>query len=436
MRVTSPTLTTISLFFAAMTASANGRFPQAQHLVAGPGVRDDLVLVRATFGLLLSDDGGQRFRFLCEDAWEFLDGFDPAVIVGSRGSMLVGLQNGLTRSRDGCAPSRDVDLDGHYVSDLAANPAGTVVIAAAIPPGARRSRVARSVNGGERFEVLPFVFDDAELTTVEVGDPEGATLYASGAVGDGRAPALWRSDDGGLHWTRSAARFTAGEELFIAGVHPTRPRVLWVRASREGDAGLGGTTLLRSDDGGESFSEVGQTRGPMRGFAMRGDGEALWIGGPSDGLLRSDRGGPFRAISDERVECLRWHANTLWACGTFAPGAVMLWRARGDEALAPALRWAEVEPPPVQRCAPGTVLREVCPQRWQVVRAVIAPTRPDAGMDAGAVDAGVMPPPPAGCRCHVGARPTREGGWLLALALWITARARGNRAGTRAPRAR
>ncbi|MFO0628346.1 MAG: hypothetical protein U0325_22420 [Polyangiales bacterium] len=436
MRVTSPTLMAITLLLTAETASANGRFPQAQHLVAGPGVRDDLILVRATFGLLLSDDGGQRFRFLCEDAWEFLDGFDPTVLVGGQGSMLVGLTNGLTRSRDGCAPTRDPDLDGYYVADLAANPAGSVVIAAAMPPGPRRARVARAINGGERFEVLPFVFDDATLNTVEVGDAAGTTLYASGAVGDARAPALWRSDDGGQHWSRSAAHFAAGDELYIAGVHPTRPRVIWVRAAREGDAGLGGTALLRSDDGGETFREVGQTRGPMRGFALRGDGEAVWIGGPSDGLLRSDGGGAFRVVSEERVECLRWHANTLWACGTFAPGAVMLWRAHGDGALAPALRWSDVEPPPVSRCAPGTPLREICPQRWQSVRGVIGAGRPDAGLDAGAVDAGVSPPPPSGCRCHVGAK-GGAGRWgLAALALWVTARARGSRAGTRGPRRR
>lgn len=403
----------LAALLSASAGRANGRFPQAQHLVAGPGARDDLVLVRATFGLMLSDDGGQRFRFLCEDPWGFLDGFDPAVILGSRASMLVGIHNGLTRSRDGCAPARDPDLDGLRVVDLAADVTGRVVVAAAVAPGPPSSRVARSDDGGERFEVLPARFDGVTLSTLEVGSADGMTLYASGVEGESRAPGVWRSDDGGARWSRTLATFDAGSEVFISAVHPTLPRVLYARVNRDGDGGLGGTSLLRSDDGGDRFVVVGQTRGPMQGFAMRGDGRALWIGGPVDGLLRSDDGGPFRAISSERVECLRWHAGTLWACGSFAPGAVMLWRARGDEPLSPALRWNELEAPP-SRCAPGTPLREICPARWQVLRGVIAPDARDAGLDGGA-DAGAAPPPTGGCGCHASGGRGGAAWWLLAL---------------------
>lgn len=406
-----------------LRARANGRFPQAQHLVAGPGERDDLVFVRASFGLLLSDDGGQRFRFFCEDAWQFLDGFDPPIAIGSRGNLLVGLHNGLTRSRDGCAPTRDPDLDGQRVADLANDPTGRVVLAAITTSGRPVSRVARSDDGGDHFDVPREGMEDVALSTVEVGSADATRLYASGAMGEGRVPAVWRSDDGGRSWARTAARFDSGAEVFISGVDPARPDVVYARAASSGDAGLGGSTLLRSDDGAQSFREVARTRGPMRGFALRDDGRTVWIGGPVDGLLRSDEGGAFRAVSDTSVECLRWHANTLWACGTFAPGAVMLWRATAEGALTPALRWSQVEGPPA-RCAPGSPVREVCPLRWQVVRGIIAPAPRDAGIDAGNI---APPTPPTDCGCHTGARSSPWGGLCLIALAAMRARRRQTR---------
>lgn len=424
MRATTWAARILTAALALVTASArgNGRFPQAQHLVAGPGSRDDLVFVRTTFGLLLSDDGGQRFRFFCEDAWGFLDGVDPPITIGSRGNLLVGIQNGLTRSRDGCAPSRASELDGQRVVDVANDPSGRVVLAALVAPGRPVSRVARSDDGGDRFEVPRDGFDDVTLSTVEVGSVDATRLYASGLIGEVRVPAVWRSDDGGATWERSAARFEPGVEVFISGVDRTNPDVVYLRATG-GDAGLGGSVLLRSDDGARDFREVARTRGPMRGFAMRDDGRAVWIGGPVDGLLRSDDGGAFRAVADTSVECLRWHAGVLWACGTFAPGAVLLWRASGDGALAPALRWDQLEGPPT-RCAPGSPVREVCPLRWQMVRGVISPTVRDAGMDAGAA---VTEPPAEGCGCRAGAgRGGMRGLWALGLA-WAIARRRQTR---------
>jgi hypothetical protein len=381
----------------------------------GPGVRDDLMILQATFGLLVSDDGGGRFQFFCEDTWQFLDNFDPPVAVGAQSSLLVGIHNGLTRSRDGCAPTRDTDLDGLRVADLAYDATGRVVIAGVVSPGRPVSRLARSEDGGERFEVLPETFDNVAFSTVEVGSADATRIYASGLLGESRVAALWRSDDGGRTWTRSPATFD-GDELFIAGVDRARPDVVWARLTTRDDAGLGATALLRSDDGAMTFREVARTRGPMRGFALRDDGRAVWIGGPSDGLLRSDDGGPFRAVSDTRVECLRWHAGSLWACGTYAPGAVLLWRARGDGALTPALRWDEVQGPPA-RCATGTPTRDVCPLRWSIVRSTIAPTARDAGLDAGTRPPVVTAPPSTGCGCRAGGHGGGGVGWARALAM-------------------
>ena len=403
-------------------ASANGRFPQAQHLVAGPGRASEIVVVRATFGLVASDDGGRRFRLLCEDFFEFLDGYDPAVELGGDGSLLVGLPDGLIATRDWCTTTRREELRGQSVVDLTRDPSGRVVLAALVSRDVVPvARVARSTDGGQRFEVPRDGLVGVRLDTVEIAPSQGLRVYATGRAGEAATPVVYRSDDGGVGWRQTALSVSGAAGLYVSGVHPTRPEVLWIRVSRDVvDGGLtgGGDVLLRSDDGGETAQEVGRTAGPMRGFALRDDGEAVWMGGPDarDGVLRSVAGGAFVRVSDRPVECLRYHAGTLWACQRFVPGGVMLARSEdGGDGFADALSFAGIEAPPT-RCPAGSIMREVCPSRYAQVRALVGPTT-DAGVrDAGIADAGAVPSPPGGsCRC--GAGPVRGDGRAVAFAV-------------------
>jgi len=82
-------------------ARANGRFPAVDQLVQEPGNPDHLVL-RATFGVLVSRDRGGSWDFLCEGALGYKDA-DPALAVLPGGVILLGLQNGISRSDEaGC----------------------------------------------------------------------------------------------------------------------------------------------------------------------------------------------------------------------------------------------------------------------------------------------------------------------------------------------
>jgi hypothetical protein len=400
-------------------ARANGRFPQAQHLVAGPGRTAEIVVVRATFGLVASDDGGRRFRLLCEDFFEFLDGYDPAVELGGDGSLLVGLPDGLISTRDWCTTTRRDELRGQSVVDLARDPSGRVVLAALVSRDAVPvARVARSTDGGQRFDVPRDGLVGVRLDTVEIAPSQGLRVYATGRAGEAATPVVYRSDDGGARWRETALTVPGAAGLYVSAVHPSRPEVLWIRVARDAvDGGLsgGGDVLLRSDDGGETAREVGRTAGPMRGFALRDDGEAVWMGGPDarDGVLRSVAGGAFVRVSDRPAECLRYHAGTLWACQRFVPGGVMLARSDdGGDRFEDALTFAGIEAPPA-RCPAGSIMRAVCPSRYTQVRALVAPAT-DAGVrDAGALDAGpLQPPPPGSCRCHA-ASPRRAGASTL-----------------------
>ena len=69
----------------APTAQANGRFPGARQVVVSPKA-DGTVLLRTTFGQMLTRDGGQSFRWLCEEIIGYGGTQDPAVGITEAGT--------------------------------------------------------------------------------------------------------------------------------------------------------------------------------------------------------------------------------------------------------------------------------------------------------------------------------------------------------------
>lgn len=422
---------TVGVFFGA-PVRANGRFPQAQQVVVGPGASDDIVVLRATFSLAVSDNGGRRFNFLCEDSFGYIDGYDPPIAIAGDGSLLVALTDGLAATRDWCSPRRRKDLEGLRVTDLATTPAGTTVFATVVsnddPPS---SRVARSRDNGVTWELSEVPLEGVELDTIDPAPSDSMRVYAAGRDARSGVPILARSDDGGVVWHLVTIDATQWGQWFVSGVHPVNPEVLWLRARPSGvsDAGENGDVLLQSDDGGHSTRVVFRSHGSMRGFAVDSTGNRVWAGGPDDGLWSSEGGRDFAQVDGRGVECLRWHSGTLWLCRAFAPCAAMLSRwDDGSPAPQDVVGFDQLEGPPMH-CGPGSVTHELCPARYSAVRAVIAPTvcGGDGGTDAGLTgrdsaitgDTGELRP--AGCQCRAGAdvRLRRDGSdlgrWAIVL---------------------
>src|SRR6185312_5489891 len=100
-------LVTLAASIASVTwgrpAAANGRFPQASQIVFSPAGRATIVM-RTTFGLLVSHDHGASWQWICEAAIG-LGGAqeDPCYGVTQSGAIVGGLWQGLAVSPDtGC----------------------------------------------------------------------------------------------------------------------------------------------------------------------------------------------------------------------------------------------------------------------------------------------------------------------------------------------
>lgn len=420
-----------ALSSALSVARANGRFPQAQEFHQAPDPNGALMVVRATFGFIVSVDRGQRWEYWCEDALQYPDGYDPPLTYTADGTVLVALENGLLSTRDGCSFRRQPDLESLSVKDLASSPDGRVTWAIAATRSVRsESRVARSTDQGLTFEFVGDRFEGVTLETIEVAASDPLRLYATGTLTSDGSAVLFRSVDGGARWVRAGAGFGPASGVYVSGVDARRPDVVYLRATaaaREMDAGSGenADVLFRSDDGGETLHEVLRTRGPMRGFGLSDDGRRVWAGGPEDGVWRSVDGATPTRFSEEPIDCLRWSAGTLWACRVFTPGGPLLLRSDGEGAFATAFSASEVGGPPT-RCASGTVTSGICPSRWSVVRTtLVRATAMDASSDRGAA---VDVPKPTDCGCHAGADARGGAGWVASLgASWAAARRRRRR---------
>ncbi len=126
----------------------------------------------------------------------------------------------------------------------------------------------RTEDGGKSWQRVKFVSDKAGFVDVafKPGDPN--TLFASSwqrvrgpyfLNSGGPGSALWKSTDGGDHWTEvTGGGFPSAEKGRIGiAISPSNPDVMYalVEAKKEAD-GSGGTGLYRSDDGGTTWKKM------------------------------------------------------------------------------------------------------------------------------------------------------------------------------------
>lgn len=377
------------------TASANGRFPSAQHVLIGPGAGSRTIALRTTFGFVISDDGGASFHYVCEEALDYgTRNYDPPFAMDRDGRLHVGLFDGLVRaSADRCVYQRSSAFADLLVTDLDNDPTGSVVAAVAAPafPGAR-NHVYRSDDGGETFVALGEGLSGLTFDTLEMAPTDTRRVYLSGLTFTPRRVVIYRSDDGGA--TLREMPFTPPAMLdgaYIAAVDPRDADIVYVRGTlAPTDASATrGTVLLRSRDGGNTWEELARTRGAMLGFAISDDGRTLWMGGPdaADRLQRSDDGGTtWKRISDVEVLCLRQHAGVLYVCANYLSAGYALGRSHdGGSTIEPLVRFEDVDG--VFACPRGSPETDLCAPRWATLRAQYFSDAGAPGSDASTLDA-------------------------------------------------
>lgn len=310
-------------------ARANGRFPASSAMIFSPG-DDARVIVRTTFGLVVSGDGGASWRWICERAIGFSGPEDPSYVVTRSGAIVAGLFDGLRVSRDGGCSWSPVKTDASVFVDVTSRADGAVVALASSYDRYRdggstyKTQLWVSTDDARTFVPLGPRFDPTLLgETVEVAPSDPSRVYVSAVRGDGatRTGVILVSTDGGATWVERRSVLEAKELApFIAAVDPKRADRIYVRTSAQPEAP---TRLLVSDDAAKSFRSLLGAKGPLLGFALSADGARVSAGGPDDGLYAGSVGDAALAHvvgPPPRIQCLGLRGDVLWACSGEASG--------------------------------------------------------------------------------------------------------------------
>lgn len=326
-------------------AHANGRYPQAMQLIQDP-LDGNRLWLRATYGLITSVDRGRTWHWICEKAMSGNPNevFDPMFGIHADGTVVVGQDKGLLRSKDrGCVWAQVIpELEKSFIQDVAVDPSDRrsgLAISSHNPGPTFSIELWETKNNGASYARISTILDNKYARTVDAAPSDPNRVYISVLAyepidGTGTAmPMLLRSDDRGKNWTESALPGPSYAEPYIAVVHPTNPDVLYVRTHES--TRLSQTTvsiksrLLYSDDGAATWREILSGDAPMLGFALSPDGSEVLVGFGDEGLPGKALIAPenafgmwramtssfeFTKISDRKVGCLSWLANDIYVC--------------------------------------------------------------------------------------------------------------------------
>jgi YVTN family beta-propeller protein len=298
-------------------AIANGRFPRADLIVFDPSDAERLI-VRTTFGLLVSNDGGRHFDWICEAALELEDQEDPMIAVTRSGSVVAATVDGLVvGGRNECGFRRVAALDGEIVPDLTldrADPSHVLAFRVRASADGFDSQLWASNDEGETFSAVGGPLERQLLPlSIDLAPSEPSRVYLTARLprDSDYASVLLRSDDSGTSFERRSVDGTSGGALaFLAGVSPLEAERLYLRI-----AAPDGTLLVISDDSGDSFSPVHAGTGSLLGFAISPEGDKIAFGGPNDGVWIANADGTDKQQrSALGVSCLGWSEQGLYAC--------------------------------------------------------------------------------------------------------------------------
>ena len=303
-------------------AAANGVFPNAGQIAVDP-TDPQHVVIRTTYGILTTREGGAPWDWICESAVGYGSGYHPAIALTANGTLVAGLADGLgLASADTCGWSKvSGALDGLFVVDVSVEKSDlsrVVLITSGSAASAGQlwtsdDNAATWVKTGAN---LPAGF---EPLTIDVAPSDPMRVYVTAQIGNGNTKkgTLFVSDNRGDTWSQFSVPNTDIDHApYIAGVDPLDPDRLFVR-----NDGVPGRLFL-FDRAAGTFTPIFTGAGILRGFALSPDGATLLVGGSSDGIWRAPTDTlDFEKRSSVATRCLTWTAAGVYSCATeFADG--------------------------------------------------------------------------------------------------------------------
>ncbi|MCA9581859.1 MAG: hypothetical protein KC416_08690 [Myxococcales bacterium] len=402
------------------SAAAHADYPRSLQLLFDSS-DPNRILVRTSFGLVLTSDGGESWQWFCYEALDFShdDLIRPvAGILGDGDLFLAGATGLWTGTPNGCDWEKPEEtLSDIYVPsavvDSTEGSRAYVVTSSAKGP----NHVARTSDSGKTWSQAGESFGQALLEEIAVAPSDSNRVYVVSRTFDleGTDPptvTFHRSEDGGDTWEGESLGFTQVDRtLSILGVHPKDPDLVIV-AERDSITHVI-KKAQRTEDGGKTWTNLPALVDIQTEAATYSqDGESFWVGGISDsGLhLSTDDGDSFKVVHPTiEVACLHHDGKELWICtDVFTDGYVIGRSSDGGKTVEPVMTFQDIDG--LISCGADSVVERAC-------GTMLVPINLGGGGDASLpgiepLDAGTGPmePKPASSLCAVTRAPGGRGG--------------------------
>jgi len=393
---------------APVVARADGGIPQTLQIHFAADKPDSLYVV-TNYGLLVSDDAGCTFRWICEQNVGYgSSAYIPQFAVGHDGTIYATGFAGLRISTDGGCSFAGA-IGETFVTDVDIDEANAVW---AVTGEAGRTNDVYLATDGATF--VSANLSSNTIRWLSIKNAAGRT-YVSGVDNTG-AVQMRRKDNAGWNPVSIAGiATTMNAKLDIVAVDRANPDIVYVVATEHPD----GDRLYRTTDGGSSWKLVFQLEGVITGVTL-----ARLPGEGTDKVIVSTMvrkglvlvGGPAMAASDGETFGPLDGAPTL-ACTTVAPdgrlfGCGANWEPdymavgrRDADGWKKVWRFVELLGP--LDCGADSQQNMMCNSRYGNVEMTFQPTGPVCGEHIIPPPPDGPPPPPdhPGCGCDSG-RPT------------------------------
>jgi uncharacterized protein (TIGR03382 family) len=310
-------------------ARADGAFPTGISVML-PAAASQRILVGTTFGLVISEDAGATWRYVCES---HVTGASNAASVllyqaGQDGETVVASNLELFSTADhGCTWTRAAgSVSGLLIVDAFVDPTNPLSVLAIGWPAASGASLLSSSDGGRTFGPVllqsgtPPLHADERLLSAEIAGSNPAVMYATtfaapGAASPAGSAALLRTANGGATWARFELGLSPQVQAKIAQVDPADANTVYLRVS------AATTDEIRvTADGGATVQTLLAPGTSLDGFVRASDG-ALYAGSAAgDFYVRAPGASAFQKLPGPHLLCLGERAGRLYACGSATDG--------------------------------------------------------------------------------------------------------------------
>ena len=391
----------------APVAHAHGGFAETHSFTQRRGHPEDQWM-GFTQGALLSRDSGRTWRWVCAEAMGYGSWMPESFVWRAEGSLLAATGTALLRSRDeGCTWSTAPGFEDAWVTGLAAHPTDDAVFYLSTGRPSMVNALYRSEDGGGTWTPTA-LRREAVFSSVRVAPSNPQRLYVSGWKG--YAQYVFRSEDAGETWSEWPLPLEGVYDLKLLAVSPVRPDVVWARVSSLGASGVPRQSVLRSEDGGRTFTPALEQDDLLVNLDVSEDGRTVWVA-TYNHLFRAHEDEAFTRLSAPNGNaCVTHSGGVLHACGSTWSNDWELARSTDEGTTwTPVFSLRELQG--VHQCPSGTPVQTLCSARWpQLAEQLGVSSVNPGGEDAGVPDGGTVRNPPKSEGC--GAVPG-SGGWAL-----------------------